>query len=276
MTTTTDLTIAVLPGSGKTGARVAQRLRDAGATVRASSRSTTPPFDWADEATWRAHLDGADAAYVTHVPDIAVPGADRAVGRLAALAADAGLTRLVLMLGRGQRNSQAAEDAARAAFPATTVLHASWFIQEFSEGSLRDPVLEGVVALPVGDVPEPFVDLDDLADVAVAALLEAHHEGRTYDVTGPQSLTFAEAIAVVSAAAGRDVRLEVVELEAFCAGVRADGMPEETVEVLAHNFGEVLDGRNAEPQDGVEAVLGRQPATAAAAMRRAAHADAWD
>lgn len=275
MTATADLTIAVLPGTGKTGRRIVQRLRDAGATVRAGSRRGTPPFDWTDEANWRAHLEGADAAYVTYIPDIAVPGADRAVGRLAALAAEAGLTRLVLLVGRGQRNSEAAEASARAAFPATTVLRASWFMQEFSEGSLHDMVLGGVVALPVGDVPEPFVDVDDVADVAVAALVAEDHAGRTYEITGPEALTFAEVAAAAGAAAGRPVRLEVVALEAFCAGARADGTPEETVDVLAHLFGELLDGRNAEPQGGVEAVLGRQPADAATAMRREAQAGAW-
>ena len=275
MTATEDLTIAVLPGNGKTGRRITQRLREAGASVRAGSRSATPTFDWDDEATWRVHLEGADAAYVTYIPEIAIPGADRAVGRFAELAAKAGLARLVLLLGRGQRNAEAAEAAARVAFPATTVLHASWFIQEFSEGSLRDMVLEGVVALPVGDVPEPFVDIDDLADVVVAALTTEDHTGLTYEITGPESLTFAEATAVVGAAAGRPVRLEAVGLEAFLADARAEGSPEETVDGLAHIFGELTDGRNAEAQGGVEAVLGRQPADAAAAMSRAAQEGAW-
>lgn len=269
------MTIAVLPGTGKTGRRITQRLRAAGAAVRAGSRRRTPPFDRQDEATWRIHLEGADAAYVTFIPDIAVPGADRAVGRFAALAAEAGLSRLVLLVGRGQRNSEAAEAAARAAFPAATVLRASWFIQEFSEGSLHDMVLDGVVALPVEDVPEPFVDVDDVSDVAVAALTAEDHTGRTYEITGPEALTFAEAAAVAGAAAGRPVRLEVIGLEEFCAGDRADGTPEDVIDVLAHLFGELLDGRSAEPEGGVEAELGRQPADAATATRRAAEAGTW-
>lgn len=275
MTATADLTVAVLPGTGKTGRRIAQRLRVTGATVRAGSHRGTPPFDWSDEATWPVHLDGADAAYIAYIPDIAVPGADRAVGRFAELAAEAGLARLVLLVGRGQRNSEAAEAAARAAFPATTVLRASWFVQEFSEGSLRDMVLDGVVALPVGPVPEPFVDVDDVAEVAVAALTADSHTGHTYELTGPEALTFAQAVALAGAAAGRPVRLEVVELAAFCAAARADGTPEEAVDVLAHLFGELLDGRSADPQGGIEAVLGRPPGDAATAMRRAAEAGAW-
>ena len=275
MTATADLTIAVLPGTGKTGRRITQRLRDAGSDVRVGSRSGTPPFDWTDESTWRVHLEGADAAYVAYLPEIAVPGADRAVGRFAEVAAEAGLSRLVLLVGRRQRNAEAAEEAARIAFPAATVLHASFFIQEFSEGSLHDMVLDGVVALPVGKVREPFVDLDDVADVAVAALIAGDHTGRRYEVTGPEALTFAEAVAVVGAAAGRPVRLEDVGLEAFLADARADGTPAESVEVLAHLFGEVLDGRNAEPQGGVEAVLRRPPAYAATAIRRAAQEGAW-
>ena len=53
-----------------------------------------------------------------------------------------------------------------------TILRASWFAQNFSESYLREPVLGGEVALPAGAVGEPFIDADDIADVAVAALTE--------------------------------------------------------------------------------------------------------
>ena len=65
----------VLGGTGKTGRRVAERLTGGGMEVRIGSRSAEPPFDWNDQSTWGATLEGAGAAYITYFPDIAVPGA---------------------------------------------------------------------------------------------------------------------------------------------------------------------------------------------------------
>ncbi|MEK8225105.1 hypothetical protein NKG05_01585 [Oerskovia sp. M15] len=95
-------------------------------------------------------------------------------------------------------------------FPARTVVRCAWFAQNFSESFLLEPVLDGVVPLPVSDVVEPFVDLEDVADVAVAALTQDGHEGRVYELTGPRLLTFGEALAEIGAASGRAVRLETI------------------------------------------------------------------
>ena len=64
-------TVLVTNGTGKTGRRVGQRLRGLGVPVRLGSRSGETVFDWADQRTWPAALDGATAAYVTYVPDLA-------------------------------------------------------------------------------------------------------------------------------------------------------------------------------------------------------------
>ena len=68
-------------------------------------------------------------------------------------------------------------------------------MQNFSEDYLLEPVRSGVVAFPGGDVAEPFIDVEDLADVAAAALTEPGHDKQLYEVTGPRLLTFAEAVA---------------------------------------------------------------------------------
>jgi len=108
--THTDLTL-VLGGNGKTGRRVAQRLRALDRPVRIGSRAGDPPFDWTDRATWPGSLAGVRAAYLTYQPDLAFPGAAEAVGELAALAAAGGVRRLVLLSGRGEDGAQAAEKA---------------------------------------------------------------------------------------------------------------------------------------------------------------------
>ena len=62
MAMTTNDTILVLGGTGKTGRRVAQRLEARGVPVRIGSRSAEPPFDWEDRSTWAPALEGMSAA----------------------------------------------------------------------------------------------------------------------------------------------------------------------------------------------------------------------
>ncbi len=156
-----------------------------------------------------------------------------------------------------------------------TVVRASWFSQNFSEGFLRDQVLAGALTLPVDGVPEPFVDVEDVADVAVAALTGDGHAGRVYEVTGPRALTFAEAAGEIARASGRPLQLVTIPVDAFAEGMAAAGEPPEAVALVRYLFTEVLDGRNAAPADGVRQALGRPPRDFAAYARAAAEAGAW-
>ena len=191
-------TILVIGSTGKTGKRVATRLTDRGIDVRHGSRSSATPFDWEKPSTWAPALDGVTAVYVTYSPDLAVPGSVEAITELVALAVAAGVRRLVLLSGRGEEEAERAEDVVRASGAEWTIVRATWFAQNFSEGNFADDVAAGVVALPVGDVLEPFVDADDIADVAVAALTEDRHVGQTYELTGPRLLTFADAVSEIA------------------------------------------------------------------------------
>lgn len=181
----------------------------------------------------------------------------------------------MLLSGRGEEEALRAERLLRETGAAWTVLRSSWFAQNFSESFLRDAVMAGEVLLPVDGAPEPFIDADDIAEIAAAALTRDGHEGRTYDITGPELLTFAEATAVIAEAAGRPVRLRSVSPAAFSEGMVAQGAPAELAEVLVELFGKVLDGRNASLTDGVQRALGRPPTRFADYARRAAAAGAW-
>ncbi|SDG07099.1 Uncharacterized conserved protein YbjT, contains NAD(P)-binding and DUF2867 domains [Cellulosimicrobium cellulans] len=252
-------TVLVLGATGKTGRRVADRLDAAGVPVRRASRSGDVRFDWDDDATWGPALAGVAAVYVAYAPDLAVPGAPETVARLAARAHDAGVHRLVLLSGRGEKEAQRAEELVGAAFPARTVVRCAFFDQNFSESFLLEPVLDGVLALPVDQVAEPFVDLEDVADVAVAALTGDALAGRVLELTGPRALTFREAVAEIAAASGRDVRYEPVGMDTFVAGLAAAGLPDDVVDLMRYLFTEVLDGRGTPVTDGVRAALGREP-----------------
>ncbi|MFB9691074.1 NAD(P)H-binding protein [Amycolatopsis plumensis] len=250
----------VVGGTGKTGRRVADRLRERGETVRITSRRGVPPFDWSKRETWPAVLDGVDAVYLAYYPDLVVPEAAGDIRAFTELAVAAGVRHLVLLSGRGEAEAEACEDIVRAAGTGWTILRCSWFAQNFSEHFLLDAVRAGEIVLPAGAVTEPFVDVRDIADVAVRVLTEPGHTGRRYELTGPRLLSFADAAAEIAAASGRDVRYVPVSAGEFAAAAASQGVPEEEVGALTELFARVLDGRNASVTPDVADVLGR-PAT---------------
>ena len=269
-------TILVLGATGKTGRRIVERLQARGVPTRAGSRTAQPPIDWADRDTWAPALSGVAAVYVTYYPDLAVPGAPEAVGELARLAGDQGVQRLVLLSGRGEEEAQRSEEVVKEAGIDWTILRSSWFDQNFSEGFLIDSVLEGAVALPVGGVREPFVHADDLADIAVAALTEDGHAGQLYEVTGPRLLSYADAVAEIAAATGRDVRFETISMDEFAGGLAQAGLSEDEAWLVKYLFSEVMDGRNESLTDGVQRALGREPRDFADYTREAAASGIWN
>jgi uncharacterized protein YbjT (DUF2867 family) len=252
-----ELPVLIIGGGGKTGARVNSLLTARGVATRPVSRSAAVTFDWARPETWQAALDGVSKAYVTYQPDLAVEGATEAIAALSRLARDKGLERVVLLSGRGEPRAQRAERALQASGVPWTIVRASWFNQNFSEGYLIDGVLAGDIALPAGPVREPFIDADDIADVVVAALTNAWHANKLYEVTGPRALTFAEAVAEIAAATGRPIRYTQISPEHFAAGMRQAGVPDDVVALLAELFTVVLDGRNSPVVHGVDDALGR-------------------
>ena len=266
----------VTGGTGKIGRRVVQRLAARGVPVRVGSRSGTPRFDWEDRETWPGVLYDAESVLVSYYPDLAIPGAMAAVRSFADLAVLSGVRRLVLVSGRGEEEAQRAEWVIRGTGTEWTIVRCAWFSQNFSENYLLEPLLAGEVALPAGDVPEPFVDADDIADVAVAALTENRHAGELYELTGPRLLTFAEAVAEIGEATGREIRHVPVSVDEYAAALDRAGVPPVYVSLLTYIFSEVLDGRNAHLTDGVQRALGRPPRDFRDYARAAAATGVWD
>lgn len=266
----------VLGGTGKTGRRVAERLAARGVPVRVGSRSADLPFDWENDATWTPALQGVEAVYISYYPDIAIPGAVDAIRALTGLAVELGVKRLVLLSGRGEEEAQRAEQVVQEAGAEWTVVRSSWFNQNFSENYLLEPLLAGEVVLPAGDVPEPFVDAADIADVAVAALTEDGHAGQIYELTGPRLLTFEEAVAEIAEATGREIRFVSVSVDDYAAALEELDVPADYTWLLTYLFREVLDGRNASLTDGVQRALGRPPRDFADYVRETAATGVWD
>jgi uncharacterized protein YbjT (DUF2867 family) len=197
------------------------------------------------------------------------------VSSFAELAVESRVRSLVLLSGRGEEEAQRAERVVQDAGTEWTVVRCSWFNQNFSENYLRDPILSGEVVLPAGNVPEPFVDADDIADVAVTALTEDGHAGQVYELTGPRLLTFEEALGEISRATGREIRYVPVSVELYASMLAEHDVPAEFVGLVTYLFGEVLDGRNAHLTDGVRRALGREPKDFADYARDAAATSVW-
>ena len=267
--------ILVLGGNGKTGSRVAERLTALGIEVRIGSRSATPSFDWYDDSTWAAGARRRRHGLRVLLPR---PGGRRLARdhrRVRAAGREAGVKRLVLLSGRGEPEAQRSEQELIAAGTEYTIVRCSWFNQNFSEAFMADAVRSGELALPAGPVPEPFVDADDIADVATAALTDDRHVGEVYELTGPRALRFEEVAAELSAATGREIRFTRIPVEAFSAGMLEAGVPQDEAELVTWLFTEVLDGHNTRPQDGVQRALGRAPRDFGEFARTTAANGAW-
>ncbi|WP_108835270.1 NmrA family NAD(P)-binding protein [Tateyamaria sp. Alg231-49] len=270
----TQQTILVLGATGKTGSRITARLEDKGHKVRRGSRGSETPFDWGKPETWPAVLDGVSSAYISYFPDIAFPGAVEQVEAFTALAKETGLQRLVLLTGRGEFHAERAEEVIRNSGIPFTIVRAAWFAQNFSEGALLDPVMAGVLPMPAGEVREPIVDVDDIADVAVVALTEEGHAGALYEVTGPRLMTFADMAQELSSAMGRTVQYLPISFEDFHAEIAsANGLM--IADVITDIARETLDGRNATLADGVQRALGRAPRDFAEFAHNAQSSGAW-
>ena len=248
------MTTLITGATGKTGQRVARRLQTLDHDVRAVTRHSAPRFDWHDRTTWSEALDGCESAYLTFQPDLGLPGADEIIGAFAAQAVAAGCSRLVLLSGRGEEGAQRAEQAMMASGAEWTILRSAFFMQNFTEGAFADELAAGSLTMVEHTVAEPFVDADDIAAVAVAALLDKGYVGRVLELTGPQLLTFEEAAHAIG---GPAVTYRSMPTEDYVAVLTAAGLPAADAAGLAYLFEEVLDGRNAYVTSDVETVLGR-------------------
>lgn len=251
--------ILVIGGTGKTGRRVVKGLMNLGHFVKVGSRKGTTPFDWEDPSTYAGALRGMDRAYIVYYPDLAVPGAKDAIEKLTEIALKEGLEKVVLLSGKGEKEAEACEEIVANSGLNYTLVRASWFNQNFSEGAFLDFVQAGQVAVPMPNAAIPFVDADDIAQVVVKVLVDDTYNGQTITVTGPRKLTFEEAVTTISHGIGRDIQYQPISIEAFKDGMKAAGLPDSYVWLLGYLFQEVLGNPdNQEVSSDTERILGRK------------------
>ncbi len=250
----------VIGATGKTGSRVLKGLRELGFAPKGASRNGDVAFDWDDPTTWITALNGIDAVYLTYYPDLAVAKAPEDISKFCALAKMKGVKHITVLSGRAEPAAQVCENIIKQSGIGWTVIRASWFNQNFSEGLFRQFVMDGKIALPVTDITEPFVDIDDIAEIAIASLTEEKHIGQLYEVTGPDLISFGDIADKFTRHLNREIRFESISMDEFERRLNQSGVPQGVIEALVYLFGEVLDGRSESTTDGVERALGR-PAT---------------
>ncbi|MCG8923091.1 SDR family NAD(P)-dependent oxidoreductase [Lentzea sp. CC55] len=248
----TTSSILVLGATGKTGRRVTDLL---GAASRPASRSSSTRFDWSDQDTWEPALAGTTAVYV-------VPPEDPSpLAEFVPLAVKSGVTRLVLLSMRGAQDDDPFEAAVKDSGAEWTVLRPTWFMQNFDEDMFAAPVQHGELAVPAGEGVHPFIDVVDIAEVAVVALTQHGHDGQTYELSGPEALSFPEMLARITEVTGRPVRYSDIAPEEFAASMRALGYPDEIADLVTMLLVRIRTGEEAHLSDGVRRVLGREPRT---------------
>nr|WP_299073149.1 NAD(P)H-binding protein [uncultured Allomuricauda sp.] len=269
--------ILVLGGKGKTGRRVVERLTQKGHNVRIGSRSENPSFDWDKPAGWPAVLEGIERVYITYQPDLAVPGAKEAVEAFVKVAKEQGIQKLVLLSGKGEIEAERCEQLVINSGLDYTVIRASWFNQNFSESFFLDPILAGHVALPQDKVKVPYVDADDIADVAVDVLLNERHNGRIYELTGSRFLTFKDVVNEIAEATGRNIQFTAISLPAYTKMMEEHGIPSDYIWLINYLFTEVLGNDNNQViTHGIEEVLGRKPKDFSDYVRETAATGIWN
>lgn len=270
----TTSSILIIGASGKVGRRVLANLTAAGHAARPAGRRTPLPFDWQDRTNWAQHFAGIETAFVAYYPDLAAPQGADDIAALVDVAKAAGLKRMVLLSGRGESGAVRAENVLQHSGLGYTILRSAFFNQNFSEGLMYSGVIGGVLALPAGMRAEPFVDVDDIAEIGAAALTDDRHHNRLYELTGPRLLTFADAVAEISRVTGHSIAYAPITLDDFHAAMAGEIGPDDAG-LYTELFRELFDGRNESLTQGVQQALGRPPRDFADYCRDTARSGAW-
>ncbi|MEM9824679.1 MAG: NmrA family NAD(P)-binding protein [Bacteroidota bacterium] len=269
--------ILVIGGTGKTGRLVVENLEQLGHKVSITGRKTYPIFDWETPATYDAVLQDIDRAYIVYYPDLAVPGARDAISALTEKALKAGVDKVVLLSGKGEVEAEACEAIVANSGLNYTLVRASWFNQNFSEGAFKDYILAGHMALPMPEAKIPYTDTRDIADVVTKVLLDDAFNGQTVTVTGPQKLTFGEVAEMIGHQLGRNIQYQAISMDAFKAGLAEAGLPASFIWLLSYLFTEVLGhSENQTISNDVERILHRKPIAFEAYVETTVDSGVWN
>ena len=154
------------------------------------------------------------------------------------------------------RQHQEIDDALKAAGVAYTILRPTFFMQNIL-GAAQTIAADGVMYLPFGNGRAGIIDVRDIVDVAIEVLLSTDgHEGRTYTLTGPASISMHHVASALTRALGREVKYVDVPVQAGIDSLIAMGMPKFMAETYGELFVNFARGGGDRATDDVERVTG--------------------
>lgn len=290
MSTSIPRTVLVTGATGTTGSALLRLLEGRGVAVRAMVRrdgdaarigrtsAEVVKADFDDANSIRAALRGVQAAYLVTPSS---PDAEAQQVRFAELAAEAGVEHLVKLSQfaadedspvRFLRYHAEVERRIRELGVGYTFLRPNLFFQGFLAFAAMI-AKEGRFFAPIGDARVSVVDVRDIAAVAMTCHLEPGHFGKTYTVTGPETITHAEIARAIAEATGREVAFAEIPPVAFAAALTSVGMPAWQVEGLIEDYAHYARGEASEVFPTVCDLTGRQPRDVATFSRD--HSDAF-
>ena len=282
--------ILVIGGTGTVGRLVLEGIAAADFETRALVRNldkaralklATVQFvqgDLADPASLAPALEGIEKVVLisSFTPDMVrlqtnlVEAAARAPSR----------PRIVKLSGLGTgpeapttmgRWHGAVESAIQASGLPWTFVRPAYFMQNLltMAGGIRKT---GTIALPAADAAVAQIDARDIAAVIVRVLVEAGHEGKGYDLTGPDAITWVEVAEILSAVADRPIRYDPIAPEEFKRRLEGAGMPAWLADALNELFAQFRAGASMGTTDHVRRITNQPPRSFSVFARDHAHA----
>jgi uncharacterized protein YbjT (DUF2867 family) len=268
--------ILVLGATGTNGGEVAHRLAAAGVRVRALVRNPDKAANLPQEnielvagdldepASLDRALSGVDRAFFVAAVDQRYAGWFR---NFLAAARRSGSPHIVRFSAMGavadspselmRQHGETDQALADSGLP-YTILQPNAFYQNlfWSAKSIKD---QGDFYLPLGDARQSLVDVRDIAAVAVEVLTDSGHDGKTYVITGPESLSYHDVAAKLSAVLGRPIRYVDVPPETARDSMEKAGMPAWNARAVAELYRLFAAGKTASVTDTIQRVTGRSP-----------------
>jgi uncharacterized protein YbjT (DUF2867 family) len=227
-------------------------------------------FDFLDSVTFASALGGIEKMFLIRPP--ALSNVKREIAPALHTAKQAGIKHIIFLSIQGVEQNRLVphfkiEQAILSLGFTYTFLRASFFMQNLSTTHLKEIRDDSVISVPVGNARTSFVDVRDIAAVAVHALTETGHENRTYTLTGSEALDYYQVSQIMAAELGRPIRYTNPSVIGFIRTQLTAGRALDFSLVMAGLYTITRFGNAKEVTPDVQRILGRQPIT----LRQFAH-----
>jgi uncharacterized protein YbjT (DUF2867 family) len=261
-------TILVVGASGTVGTELVKQLRSKGHTViRTSSKTELEPdqvhLNLSTKAGLEAAFTGIDKAFFLSPPGYA--NQHELLIPLIEEARKHSLKKVVLMTAMGANAVDStpfrqAEIRLEQSGLRYNIIRPNWFMQNFNSFWLYGILNYGKVSLPVGDAKASFIDARDIASVAAVLLDdEARFADQAFDLTGAESLTHAQAAALIGEAVDKPITFDDITPDAMRGILLGAGLPADYTEVLLTILDYLKQGAAERTTDAVQTITGKSP-----------------